>query len=243
MQKYFEVLNIPWITKTQFYGLQKTIFSVSNEAWKKQQDGLPSFIVDSPLSLSGDGRCDSPGLNTKYLTYSVFDQNVGKVIALSLTEVTDVGGCANRMENVGLIKVLDELYQKDAKVAQFTTDRHIQIRKFLREQRPEINYQFDVWHFSKSVKTKLLNVAKKESCEKLKSWIKSIINHLWWSCATCNENEKLLKVIWVSVIFIQNKHRTGHELYHECSHPQLIQEREWLVPYSTAFTELQSIVF
>ena len=131
------------------------------------------------------GYCDSPCHNAKYLTYSLFDQSLKKDIAVSLTQATEVEGVSNRMEKAGLIKVLDEVKQKNLKAAQLTTDQHLQIKKFLREQEEDINHQVDAWHFSKSIKTKLLKVSKKKACEKLRQWIKSISNHLWWSSATC----------------------------------------------------------
>ena len=131
------------------------------------------------------GYCDSPCHNAKYLTYSLFDQSLKKDIAVSLTQATEVEGVSNRMEKAGLIKVLDEVKQKNLKAAQLTTDQHVQIKKFLREQEEDINHQVDAWHFSKSIKTKLLKVSKKKACEKLRQWIKSISNHLWWSSATC----------------------------------------------------------
>ena len=131
------------------------------------------------------GYCDSPCHNAKYLTYSLFDQSLKKDIAVSLTQATEVEGVSNRMEKAGLIKVLDEVKQNNLKAAQLTTDRHLQIKKYLREQEEDINHQVDAWHFSKSIKTKLLKVSKKKASEKLKPWIKSISNHLWWSSATC----------------------------------------------------------
>ena len=131
------------------------------------------------------GYCDSPCHNAKYLTYSLFDQSLKKDIAVSLTQATEVEGLSNRMEKAGLIKVLDEVKQNNLKAAQLTTDRHLQIKKYLREQEEDINHQVDAWHFSKSIKTKLLKFSKKKASEKLKPWIKSISNHLWWSSATC----------------------------------------------------------
>ena len=131
------------------------------------------------------GYCDSPCHNAKYLTYSLFDQSLKKDIAVSLTQATEVEGVSNRMEKAGLIKVLYEVKQKNLKAAQLTTDQHLQIKKYLREQEEDINHQVDAWHFSKSIKTKLLKVSKKKACEKLRPWIKSISNHLWWSSTTC----------------------------------------------------------
>ena len=67
------------------------------------------------------------------------------------------------MEKAGLIKVLDEVKQQILKVNQLTADRHLQIKKYLREQEEGIGRQFDVWHISKSLKTKILKVSKKKS--------------------------------------------------------------------------------
>ena len=38
------------------------------------------------------------------------------------------------MEKADLIKVVDEVKQKNLKVDQLTTDEHLQIKKYLREQ-------------------------------------------------------------------------------------------------------------
>ena len=37
LAKYFQVLDIPWISKTQYYDIQQTILGVTNEAWDKEQ--------------------------------------------------------------------------------------------------------------------------------------------------------------------------------------------------------------
>ena len=164
-----------------------------------------------------------------------------------MTQVTEVEGVSNGMEKVGLIKVLDEVKQKNLKVDQLTTDRHLQIKKYLRGQEEGIDHQFDVWHLSKSIKTKLLKVSKKKACEELRPWIKSICNHVWWSSVTCKQNEILLKENWISLLFhFQNKHYcTGHALYHQCCHADLSTEEEhskaWLSPESESFIALQTI--
>ena len=117
---------------------------------------------------------------------------------LQLTQVTEVGS-SNRMEEAGLIKTLQELKRKEHKIERLTTNRHLQIKKYMREQEEDIDHQFDVWHFSKSIKTKLLSALKKTTSEELKPWIKSICNYFWWACP-------LLKEKWTSIMFhIQNK--------------------------------------
>ena len=78
----------------------------------------------------------------------------------------------------------------------------------------------------------------KKASQELKPWIKSVCNHFWWSCATCEGDEILLKEKWTSIVFhIQNKHWwTGNSLYHLCSHSELpnVDERckNWLSPKS-----------
>ena len=130
------------------------------------------------LILSWDGRCDSEGHNAKYLTYLLFDQSLKRVISVSLTQVTEVEGVSNKMEKTDLIEVPHEMKRNEIK--QLTTDQHLQAEKYLREQEEGIDHQFDVWHFSKSIKIKLLKFSKKKAGEELRRWIKSIFNNLWW---------------------------------------------------------------
>ena len=104
------------------------MLSVTNEAWKKEQSQIVSASKQRRLILRGDGPCNSPGHNAKYLTYSFFHQNLKKIIEVSLTQVTEVEGVSNRMEKASLIKVLDEVKQKNLKADQLTTDRHLQIK-------------------------------------------------------------------------------------------------------------------
>ena len=192
------------------------MFGVTYEAWNKEQTIIFSNSDEKEFILCGDGRCDSPGHNAKYLTYFLYDQIQIKVVAISLTQVTEVGS-SNRKEKTGLVKTLQAVTGKEHKIERLTTGRHLQIKKYMREQEEDINHQFGVWHFSKSIKTKSLNVSKKKTCEELKLWIKSICNHFWWACTTCENDEVLLKEKWTSVIFhIQNKHTwTGNTLYHQ----------------------------
>ena len=173
------------------------------------------------LILSWDGRCDSTGHNAKYLTYLLSDQSLKRVISVSLTQVTEVEGVSNKMEKTDLIEVPEEMKRNEIK--QLTTDQHLQAKKYLREQEEGIDHQFDVWHFSKSIKIKLLKFSKKKAGEELRQWIKSIFNNLWWLSATCEQHEMLLKEKWVSLLFhmLNKRYSTGHALYQQCCHRDL----------------------
>ena len=62
--------------------------------------------------------------------------------------------------------------------SQTTTDRHIQIKKYMHEERPEISHrQFDIWDVCKNIKQKLFAASKKKSCHILQLWSKSVQNH------------------------------------------------------------------
>ena len=65
------------------------------------------------------------------------------------------------MEKKGLQTLLEK-YSNSMKITTLTTDRHVQIRSFLSREYPEILHQFDVWHFGKSAKRALSEIAKKK---------------------------------------------------------------------------------
>lgn len=246
---FFDLAGIKWLSKTCYYAIQKRyLFGVVNSNYNSRSKEIYEDIKKHGVyKFSGDGRCDSPGHNAKYLTYSFMDKITNKIFEFSLTQVTEAGN-SNRMEKVGFKKVMSKVKAKGIIPNQITTDRHTGIRKHLREEEPDIDHQFDIWHFVKNLKKKLRAAAKKASCKIIEKWIKSIGNHLWWCCATCEGDEELLREKWISVIFhVQNKHRwTGYKKFKKCAHQRLTKKqqkaKEWIKPNTEAFTVLQSII-
>ena len=53
------------------------------------------------------------------------------------------------MELEGLKRGLEFLEHNGQQVEGIITDRHVQIKKFLREEHPEMQHTFDVWHVAK----------------------------------------------------------------------------------------------
>ena len=46
---------------------------------------LNQLRQNGPCHLSGDGRCDTPDHNAKYLTYSLMDQATNNIVTMSVT--------------------------------------------------------------------------------------------------------------------------------------------------------------
>ena len=73
-------------------------------AWaKEQQNTLWQVKMKGAVSLNGDGRCDSPGHNAKYGTYTLLYDNTGKITAFSIVQVSEVTS-SNAMEMEGFIR-------------------------------------------------------------------------------------------------------------------------------------------
>ena len=95
------------MSKTSFYAIQNHyLYDIVNRNYIEKSKAILEDVKQAKLiDLSGDGRCDSPGHNAKYLTYSFMDKSANKIGAFSLTQVTEVGN-SNRMEKMGFEKAL-----------------------------------------------------------------------------------------------------------------------------------------
>ena len=96
----------------------------------------------------------------------MFDQLKSKITSMAVTQVSEAGN-SNRMEKMGFVKVLSELKEKGMNIEQITTDRHTGIRKHMREKEKSISQQFDVWHFCKSIRKKLIGQPRKNATRSL----------------------------------------------------------------------------
>ena len=126
--------------------------------------------------------------------------DLNKIVDFFVVHVSTAGN-SSRMEKKGLQTLLEK-YSNSMKITTLTTDRHVQIRSFLSREYPEILHQFDVWHFGKSAKRALSEIAKKKrDSQQVRLRIKAIINHLWWCCASSIGNEELIREEWLSMLY------------------------------------------
>ena len=178
--------------KTIFYYIQsKYLFGVANEAWWNEQ-GNKKWI------LHAINKKNSPGHNTKHLRYSFLDQSSNKIAGLVVIQCTTAGNL-DRMEKNAFEKLLGEI-QNNKKI-------------FPKLQQIVMPKSKSAWQkITKILITSLIyGMYVKKSCFIMNGWIKSVWNHFWWCCRSCDGDEQLLKEKWVSILFhIQNKH--GHLL-------------------------------
>jgi len=244
-----DILKLKFFSERTFYSIQdKYLFPVINEFWHQEQNSVFSELADKDLWLSGDGRCDSPGHNAKYDTYTMIDQQTDKIVDFHVVQVTEVNN-SNAMEREGFKRCMNHIQDHGGQIEVVATDRHVGIRADMKRNFPEIDHQFDVWHLAKSITKKLTEKSKKKDCGDLSPWIKSISNHLWWCAETCEGNKELLREKWISIV-----HHTADihswdsaDIYHKCPHPPIprdeARKKRWLQPGSAAHDALREVVF
>ena len=63
-----------------------------SRVWARQQQALLQQVRDrqTELTVGGDARCDSPGHNAKYASYSFMDLESNKVVEMQLVQVREL---------------------------------------------------------------------------------------------------------------------------------------------------------
>lgn len=73
-------------------------------------------------------------------------------------------------------------------------------------------------------KIKVCFIFFNQASRALTGWIQHLTNHVWWSAASCEGDEKKLREMVLSMNFhVTNRHAAfpGHELFTKCAHPEL----------------------
>ncbi|XP_051962723.1 uncharacterized protein LOC127629634 isoform X8 [Xyrauchen texanus] len=247
------LLNLQVPDKATFNGIQSSyLIPVIDSAYKEQQTALLQLLrmqnrPQKRVHLSGDGRDDSPGFSSKYNTYSFMDDTTNQIVHFELVQATEASS-SGAMEPVGFKRGLNKLLEKGIDVEIVTTDRSPSIRKVMQVDYPDIHHEFDIWSVVKGFYKKLLSVSWKKGKQDLQPWVKSICNHLWYSCSTCGGDASDLTKKWKSLLHhicgVHHWMEDGRQ--HRCHHDDLLPEqqrrRRWLRKESPAFQSLSSLV-
>ena len=88
------------------------------------------------------------------------------------------------VEKLGFETGLARCKAEGLKITTMVTDRSPSIKKFLRGE-PDIKHQFHVWHYAKSIGSRMCSAGKPKTCALLLQRLPVINNHLWFCCRQC----------------------------------------------------------
>lgn len=250
-KQFAYLLNLVIISENTYYRIRKDyVFPEIHNAWKENQATVVNLLKQSqdPIMLAGDGRADSPGHSAKYGVYTTLDCETEKIVDFEMVQVTEVAN-SNAMELEGFKRVITRIEEQHSiSVKGVSTDRHLQIKKYMREKQPDKIHQLDPWHLIKNVSKKINKAAKKKCHSVLSDWSKSIVNHFWWCVQTCNGNPDILVEKWTSIVHHAiNKHSwPGSKHFKKCVHGRLprqtARQKKWIKAGSPTHVLLRKLV-
>ncbi|XP_059909430.1 uncharacterized protein LOC132459064 [Gadus macrocephalus] len=198
---------------------------------------LQQLSEERKVILGGDTRADSPGHCAKFGSYTMMDLNTKTIVDLQLVQSNEVGG-SSHMEKEGLKRSLALLDARGVTIYSIVTDRHPQIQKFLRDN---ITQFYDVWHMEKGITKQLHKISKTKDCQKVKTWMRAIRNHIYWTAASSITGpERVAK--WTSLLnHVQDIHTHDDPLFPKCLHPirSTTDKSRWLSGATPAFYKLE----
>ena len=109
---FAQACNLHLISRSVFTRLQKQyLLPVIQEAWKKERSDVIAEVRRHPhIALAGDARCDSPGNNAKFGSYSMMHIEGGgvdgshKIVDFELIQVSQVNEFALLIKDMTVIK-------------------------------------------------------------------------------------------------------------------------------------------
>ena len=88
--RMLKIMGVATIHRNTFFRHQKAHLEPAvNQVYHDHQSGIIASLKEmgSPLVLTGDGRCDSPGHSAKFGTFSVIEQRLNKVLHVEIVQV------------------------------------------------------------------------------------------------------------------------------------------------------------
>jgi hypothetical protein len=158
--------------------MEKLTLKKHSKVWQKNQREMFDSLRDGGLAvkLGGDARCCSPGHTAKFGSYSFMNLDTSKVLDVQLVQVilltlfSNTNICVNgsylnilvflksnevpssyHMELEGLKRCLSRMEAEGIDISHLVTDRHTQVKSFMKKDQPHITHMFDVWHVAKGI--------------------------------------------------------------------------------------------
>lgn len=244
---FFSLLSLAGISCNTHCNIQKRfIYPTIHHHWLKERSVVLSNMQAKGVALVGDGQCDSPGFLAKHYTCTLLDMETEKILDFQIEKI-EPGVSSVSLGKKAFQIALERLLSANVKVKIIATDRHVGIRKIMKEKYKSIRHEYNVWHLAKSIGKQIYQASLHGNAKELAAWVVPSTKHLLWSASTCHRNPDLLKEKWTSLTYhAANIHTwTDGQHYKSCNHgPILDQEEEyaWLLTGSLAHHQIKQIV-
>ena len=97
---YTSILNLEFIAHAKFFDFQDEFFNAAMNSAFKSNIARAREVEGEQVVVCGDGRCDSPGYNAKYCSFTLMEQKTHKILAMNLVQVSETTS-SNAMEKLG----------------------------------------------------------------------------------------------------------------------------------------------
>uniref|UniRef100_A0A914X8L7 THAP-type domain-containing protein n=1 Tax=Plectus sambesii TaxID=2011161 RepID=A0A914X8L7_9BILA len=259
IQKLAEVLDLAVMSQPTFFEHQlQYVMPTINEVYDQHMDQVHEILTEheeehGALNYAADAQCDSPGYSANLCCVSFLEINSGLVSSMTVIHKAETETKTSQsMEPFGFRRCLDDLiHQRKRLVGAIATDGHMTINAIMRRDYSTIEHQLDKWHIGKNLKKKLTAAAKTKGCGEIKPWLRSILNHLWFSVDNCSNDPVRCQELFRSIIHhVANEHSWKEDqsfsLVSECCNAQLSAEKVtttgWLPKQSDAYRRLFGIL-
>ena len=92
IKEFIEVANIYFFSERTFMKLQtKVLFPSVNKVYKTARNRIVGTLSNCSVNVVGEGRCDSPGFNPKYGTYTLMNAQTNLILDFHIIQVSTVG--------------------------------------------------------------------------------------------------------------------------------------------------------
>ncbi|XP_068113524.1 uncharacterized protein [Hyperolius riggenbachi] len=248
LNDFLTVFGMQFFSEKTFHDYQKKyLFPAISRAWTMEKENLKQELFNEPVTVAGDGQCDSRGHSAKYCMYTLMDLLSGKILDFEVVQSTQCSSSV-AMEKFAFEKCIARVIDDGYEIIFFASDRHADIQKVMREQYPHINHQFDVWHYAKNISQKIRKFSQNRTCSTLTPWISELNNHFWWAIKNCENDPEKLRKNWQSLLHhVVNEHEWVEDgEIRKCAHQELsenqVDESMWLDRETPAYERLTAIV-
>ncbi|CAL2038986.1 unnamed protein product [Caenorhabditis brenneri] len=204
VKQFFDVLNMSSFSSRTYNKLKSLYVYPAIEKWYGDmmnwvKDKMMDEVDENgSVNLIGDGSFDSRGNSARFCRYIIMEASLKLAIDFEIVRQKS-GDTQHDLEKEGFEKCLhrvksnfEDFFNRNA-VTSFTSDRSKGIANSMREHFPQIDHFFDSWHYFRNI---AMDIMKKKKLKKFKpvlDWIRSFLNHLYYSVSESQGNGEMAK--------------------------------------------------